>query len=164
MDWDSIEEYNVDNPTDDVENVVTEKEESDSGGESPSNKRRRRSTTPVSRRRSRGELSSTEKKAEQRPKSFQDGWLENEEFKGWLEKVPGDTERARCKACNSVFKAGKSEVEKHASGLKHQKRVKSLSKNHTLDTLLEQQNAARKHSENVKVAEIKLASFLWTVM
>ncbi|KAK3931067.1 Zinc finger protein 862, partial [Frankliniella fusca] len=195
MDFNTEDEWLVDDPNSPADGE-TRREGSDNDGEMQ-NKRSRRSTTPVSRRRYRGELSSAEKKAEQRVKTFQESWLHLDIFKDWLRRVPDNPEKARCRACNAVMNAGKSELEKHAQGKKHKELLAStrgcqlplavyegiyitsnisnmeeymviwelatprasIMKNRTLDALVDQQNAAMKHTENVKVAEIKLASF-----
>lgn len=55
-------------------------------------------------------------------KRFRAEWLSFEMFKGWLKAHP-NPERAMCSACNIVLNAGKSELEKHATSIKHQKRM-----------------------------------------
>uniref|UniRef100_A0A1B6FZR7 thioredoxin-dependent peroxiredoxin n=1 Tax=Cuerna arida TaxID=1464854 RepID=A0A1B6FZR7_9HEMI len=57
-----------------------------------------------------------------RTKKFRSDWLSFEMFKGWLRAHP-NPERAMCTACNIVLNAGKSELEKHATSIKHQKRM-----------------------------------------
>ncbi|XP_054260079.1 uncharacterized protein LOC128985811 isoform X2 [Macrosteles quadrilineatus] len=58
-------------------------------------------------------------------KRFRAEWLSFDMFKGWLRAHP-NPERAMCTACNIVLNAGKSELEKHATSIKHQKKVIEL--------------------------------------
>lgn len=59
-------------------------------------------------------------------KSFRLEWLDIPEFKDWLSPDPDSAYKARCLACNTVLNAGKSELEKHATGAKHEKAVAAL--------------------------------------
>jgi hypothetical protein len=59
-------------------------------------------------------------------KSFRLEWLDVPEFKDWLSPDPGNPYKAHCLACNTILKAGKSELVKHASGAKHEKAVEAL--------------------------------------
>jgi hypothetical protein len=59
-------------------------------------------------------------------KSFRLEWLDIPEFKDWLSPDPDSPYKARCLACNTVLNAGKSELEKHATGAKHEKAVVAL--------------------------------------
>ncbi|XP_069670599.1 uncharacterized protein [Periplaneta americana] len=59
-------------------------------------------------------------------KSFRLEWLDVPEFKDWLSPDPDSPYKARCLACNTVLNAGKSELEKHAAGAKHEKAVEVL--------------------------------------
>ncbi|KAK3923983.1 Zinc finger protein 862, partial [Frankliniella fusca] len=57
--------------------------------------------------------------SKQGPKKFQSSWINEERFKHWLQPVDNNPLKARCKHCNAVFNAGKSELEKHMNTLKH---------------------------------------------
>jgi hypothetical protein len=59
-------------------------------------------------------------------KSFRLEWLDVPEFKDWLSPDPDSPYKARCLACNTILNAGKSELEKHAAGAKHEKAVEVL--------------------------------------
>ena len=63
---------------------------------------------------------------QRRRKSFRLEWLDVPEFKDWLSPDPDSPFKARCLACNTILNAGKSELEKHAAGAKHEKAVESL--------------------------------------
>ncbi|KAK3920716.1 Zinc finger protein 862 [Frankliniella fusca] len=140
------EEFAVDNP-------------GESWEDEPREKRSRRSTTPVNTRRARGELSSSEKKSLQKPKSFQEKWLHDEKFRNWLQRVPGEPTKAKCSACDVVLKAGKSDLDKHGESAKHAKNVKSVRSNQTVDNMFNKNDAARKHADAVKRAEIQMSAF-----
>ena len=71
---------------------------------------------------------SSKKKSKYKSK-FQDSWLENEEFKVWLQKDKDDTQ-AYCKLCMKSFSIathGKTSLSSHASGEKHKSRIPSVS-------------------------------------
>jgi len=55
-------------------------------------------------------------------KKFRQEWLAFDMFKGWLRAHP-NPERAMCTGCNIILNAGKSELEKHATSIKHQKKM-----------------------------------------
>jgi hypothetical protein len=58
--------------------------------------------------------------------NFQDLWLENETFKAWLQKKPGDPHKARCKVCAkdiSISLHGITALHSHADGTKHKERL-----------------------------------------
>lgn len=67
------------------------------------------------------------KKRKSGGKRFRPEWIEFDMFKGWLTGHP-NPERAMCTACNSVMNAGKSELEKHATSIKHQKKMLHLAR------------------------------------
>lgn len=59
---------------------------------------------------------------------FQDNWLEDEEYKVWLQKDSKDETQAYCKLCMksfSIASLGKSSISSHASGEKHKSRIPS---------------------------------------
>jgi hypothetical protein len=59
-------------------------------------------------------------------KPFRMEWLDVPEFKDWLSPDPDSPYKARCLACNTILNAGKSELEKHAAGAKHEKAAIAL--------------------------------------
>ena len=59
---------------------------------------------------------------------FQDSWLEEEEFKTWLQRDDKDETSAFCKVCWKSFSIVNSEIEnvkQHAKGNKHLERCPS---------------------------------------
>uniref|UniRef100_A0A0A9WGY2 thioredoxin-dependent peroxiredoxin n=1 Tax=Lygus hesperus TaxID=30085 RepID=A0A0A9WGY2_LYGHE len=58
-----------------------------------------------------------------RPKRFRSQWMMFDIFKDWLRPHP-NPELASCIVCSRVIKAGKSELEKHATGKRHLKMLR----------------------------------------
>ncbi|XP_076298812.1 L-allo-threonine aldolase-like isoform X2 [Lasioglossum baleicum] len=52
-------------------------------------------------------------------KNFCEHWLNEPIFASWLEKYNGNVYNARCKACNTNFKGGKSELLRHVKTTVH---------------------------------------------
>lgn len=67
----------------------------------------------------RTQASSDSDKRKFKPKLFRSEWLEIDIFRDWLDRDPSNPSKARCTACNTVMNAGKSELEKHATGARH---------------------------------------------
>ncbi|KAE8738254.1 hypothetical protein FOCC_FOCC016275 [Frankliniella occidentalis] len=91
--------------------------------------RERNNLTPKSKRQRRNALSSEEKdedKSRWKSKNFKDSWLNEDVFKSWLARANNKTE-AKCRPCNAVLKAGRSELLKHITTDKHQKNIKAIS-------------------------------------
>jgi len=62
--------------------------------------------------------------------AFQDIWLENCDFKSWLQKVDGNPHVARCKVCCkevNIAVHGITALHIHAKGSKHQERLPKTS-------------------------------------
>jgi len=59
-------------------------------------------------------------------KKFRAEWMEEEHLKDWLQPFPGDDTMCVCTACNVLLRCGKSELEKHATGLKHTMKVERM--------------------------------------
>ena len=58
--------------------------------------------------------------------NFQDLWLQNETFKTWLQRKPGDSYKARCKVCakdKSIELHGITVLFCHADGNKHKEKL-----------------------------------------
>lgn len=152
MDAQELEELQLDSP-----DSPTPRQSRRDGDQSGKNRRRERSGTPVARKRARNELSKSEKKSLQKPKVFQDSWLKDDAFKGWVKKIDGDPYHAICSACdNKKIVCGKTELERHAAGKGHEKAVKALKTIRTLESVV---GPAKKHSDDVKRAEIQMAGF-----
>jgi hypothetical protein len=73
-------------------------------------------------------------------KAFRLEWLDVPEFRDWLSPDPDSPYKARCLACNTILNAGKSDLEKHAVGAKHEKAVEALKQ-----IILEQQAWGEAH-------------------
>lgn len=79
--------------------------------------------------------------------------------------VENDTFRASCRACETKFTAGLSEIKRHNESAVHKKRMLSFSKQQSLSNWIRpcSTNGTTKEDEldqNVKPAEIRLASLL----
>ncbi|KAK7874371.1 hypothetical protein R5R35_007833 [Gryllus longicercus] len=59
-------------------------------------------------------------------KIFRDEWLDIDIFRDWLDRDPTNPRKARCVACNTTMNAGKSELEKHAAGARHERAVEAM--------------------------------------
>ena len=73
-----------------------------------------------------GKVLETTQNQQRKRKAFRDEWLNIPEFKDWLSPDPENSFKARCIACDTTLNAGKSELEKHAAGAKHEKAVEAL--------------------------------------
>lgn len=99
-----------------------------------------------------------------RKKKFQEEWLSDPLFKGWLRTVPSDIFKCKCIACNVEILCGKSELLKHSKGQKHMKLVKSFVSTPSMSSFLNKPSVAEKCNNKVKEAEIKLSVFLPNIM
>jgi len=109
-------------------------------------------STPKKKRAIRNELTKTELKRTNRKLFRQE----------WLSEVPNDNTKYKCKACNVILSCGKSELEKHNEGKKHQANVKGLKGTYELNTLFSgsPKNSLEYKSKNqAKIAEIKISAF-----
>ncbi|XP_049832206.1 uncharacterized protein LOC126272950 [Schistocerca gregaria] len=61
-----------------------------------------------------------------KPKLFRAEWLNIDIFRDWLARDPTNPRKARCLACNTTMNAGKSELEKHATGARHCQNVQVM--------------------------------------
>lgn len=60
-------------------------------------------------------------------KKFQPEWLgTTSPFKNWLRPIYDNKNKCKCIACDSILVCGKSELDKHASSKKHQKKVLAM--------------------------------------
>ena len=89
-------------------------------------------------------------------KPFRMEWLDVPEFKDWLSPDPDSPYKACCLACNTILNAGKSELEKHASGAKHEKAVRALKQ-----LVLEEQAWDRTDDSNEE-GNVGLSNVLYT--
>ncbi|XP_039313707.1 uncharacterized protein LOC105201687 isoform X2 [Solenopsis invicta] len=84
-------------------------------------------------------------------KKFQQSWLDEVNFKGWLAPHPTEN-KAICYICNKTISCNKTHLMKHSQTVKHIDKVASQNKENN-------NNRASTHNENVKRAEIKLTAF-----
>lgn len=71
----------------------------------------------------------SEERLNKRAKKFRVEWMNEDYFKDWLRPHPTDETYCICVACDIRLRCGKSELEKHASGLKHCKRLEAMKEN-----------------------------------
>lgn len=123
----------------------------------------KKSITPKKKRSIRNELSKPEKKRAVHQQLFRSEWLQLNEFKNWLQSDPKDATKCRCVACNVSLRCGKSELDKHSMGIKHQSNLKSLRGTLSLTSMVrtidEKSEKLNNEVNNVKSAEIKLSTF-----
>lgn len=59
---------------------------------------------------------------------FQVDWIDDPEFKDWLEEIPSDIHRAKCSVCKTTFSLsnmGRRAVRSHSKGAQHQSRIRA---------------------------------------
>lgn len=66
------------------------------------------------------------KKKTVRKQKFSSSWLEMPIFQGWLEPVEHDKLKAKCKACNIIIGAKKSDLVNHAKSKRHIEKSKAI--------------------------------------
>ena len=98
-------------------------------------------------------------KSSKRKSHFRDEWLQHEDYKDWIKKVPYDECRAYCKLCMGSFSiagSGQAALDIHAKGKKHL--LKCPAKNHARIQLTPQ---IEKETSSVSVpAQQSIASFI----
>lgn len=119
----------------------------------------KKTNTPKKKRAARNELTTKEKERVNR-KLFRQEWLNHEDFKNWLKKIPNHKLKYKCIACNIILSCSKSELEKHNKGKKHSDNVKSLRGLKNMSSFVNRPSkTSTKELHVVKTAEIKLAAF-----
>lgn len=63
------------------------------------------------------------KKKMYRKQKFTDAWLSDPLLGSWLEKCESNPFQAKCRVCSQVLKAGKMELLRHSSTIKHRSNV-----------------------------------------
>lgn len=66
---------------------------------------------------------------------FQINWLDNPEFKDWIQQLPNDIKKAKCSICQSTFSLsnmGTRALRSHAKSAQHQKRLKAMKQSFSL--------------------------------
>lgn len=93
-----------------------------------------------------------------RKQKFNNKWLEDDNFKGWLEAVADEPFKCKCSACNKMLNCGKSDLLKHAGRKMHKKNVNALKKSNKIDTFFKKKSSDSAEKAK-KVFEIKLSMF-----
>ena len=87
---------------------------------------------------------------------YREAWDMENEFKEWLQSVPGDPSKAKCSKCGAILQANKKALTIHSTGKKHLEKMKTLgSEQHRITDKL----TTSKDSE-VKEAELRIAVFI----
>ena len=90
---------------------------------------------------------------------FYDGWLQMEEFKGWLEKtnkMRGNDELAYCKICDCTLTAHKSEIKRHGNSTKHKRKQQKMEPTKNIEKAIKKCQT----TDDIKRAEMKLAALI----
>lgn len=87
-----------------------------------------------------------------RIREFKNAWLDENIFKGWLAPHPAEN-KALCIACNKTIRCCKTDLIKHSQTVNHIEKVNSCN----YEATSSKENLT--HKEQVKRAEIKLATF-----
>lgn len=95
-------------------------------------------------------------KKKYRKQKFCRNWLDETNFKGWLEENLEDKFKCKCKACGKVLNCGKSELQRHASSKSHKTNVLAANIAKPVDTFFAKQN---KNRDPVANFEIRLSLF-----
>lgn len=80
-------------------------------------------------------------KKKARKQMFAVSWLQEPTFKGWLEPLENDKLKAKCKACNQIMGAKKSDLVNHSKSKRHVTNVKAIANVETLDNTFQSQEA-----------------------
>ncbi|XP_015122562.1 uncharacterized protein LOC107044991 [Diachasma alloeum] len=88
---------------------------------------------------------------------FRDDWLQMNEFKSWLQRVPANPLKARCKLCSQEYTADISVLKTHAKTDKHKERERPLKNTSIKMTQFLQREDGT--GDPLDTAEIKIAAF-----
>lgn len=86
-------------------------------------------------------------------------WLVDSDFKEWLKRDPKDSHRAICVLWNASMLADKGAIKRHEEGNNHLSRTKATSQT-SEPNIFHTKPAKNLEENNMKVAEIKLATFI----
>ena len=86
-------------------------------------------------------------------------WESDPKFSGWISKSDKGPMYYFCKACGKDGKAGKSELEKHAMGMKHISNVEARQKTVSVLSMPAFSGKSRQEKQ-VKESEIRLAAYI----
>lgn len=130
--------------------------ESDSDRTEPKAK----SATPKKRRLIRGEVTKDEK-PKHRAQHYRTDWESAPEFQKWLQPDRSDKLKAKCKVCNTSFKAEITVLKNHGKSKHHKERMKGTVVNQPgIQTFFhDSMNTSKKSPQYLaKVAEVKIAA------
>ena len=86
---------------------------------------------------------------------FRNEWLNDDNYRNWLQRIEGDHTKCRCKYCKSILNAKLCNIDRHATTTKHKKAMEKFS--------AERANVVQKteyEGNTTKKAECTLALFL----
>jgi len=90
-------------------------------------------------------------------REFNHSWLENKQFKPWLEKIPNDPYNCFCSFCNSTLRCGLDALKRHSDTKKHISECQKRGLNVHLDT---NELSSLSFEDRKKIAEIKFAALI----
>ncbi|XP_071581188.1 zinc finger BED domain-containing protein 5-like [Temnothorax nylanderi] len=90
-----------------------------------------------------------------RSREFQNAWLDEDIFKGWLAPHPAEN-KAFCIACNKTIRCCRTNLVEHSQTVRHIDNIKSC--NYKTADNIDTENSLS-HKDNVKRTEIKLSTF-----
>ncbi|KYN18940.1 hypothetical protein ALC57_08783 [Trachymyrmex cornetzi] len=109
-------------------------------------------------------LKSEKSRVQVTKRKFQSLWLQYPPFKGWLQEIKGENNKARCSACHCdiTLSSGKHDLQCHMSTNKHKKSVMCMKETSSVkklfDTHAENSLMASIESKQIKEAEIHISS------
>ncbi|PIK48816.1 hypothetical protein BSL78_14312 [Apostichopus japonicus] len=112
-------------PDEESENLTTEESKSEDKTQTTPQPRRGRGKRVPKKRRAKsfpgedGSENDSPRKQKIYAQRFRDEWLLDPKFSDWLDKVAGNTQKARCTKCQCLIQAKKSSLESHVQSEKH---------------------------------------------
>lgn len=107
-------------------------------------------STPKRKRAIRSELARDEKKS--RKQLFSKKWMEEEMFKSWLQTTE-DPGKAKCKACQLILGAKRSDLLNHGKSQRHLKNIKTLQGTRPITEIFQ----SAKQDQNQIIADIRFS-------
>lgn len=87
---------------------------------------------------------------------FRDAWLQHQDLRGWIAKIPGNRKRAYCNVCRVDLSAEISALKRHSRSASHMKRREHPPVDHEA----EEEGTSQTDTDKIARAEIKLATFM----
>lgn len=91
---------------------------------------------------------------------FHDAWLQDTKFKFWLQKVPDNALKAKCRMCNKEMTPDKSVLIKHAGNAKHIEKCNAVKSVNLRISVFLTETTDLPRNQEVKRAEINIVGFL----